>query len=124
MFHVASTNTKANAVTAAGVQHLRAELGSDDSASALGITVRSPSPVLSMCRALVEAGHDPATPLRAYRGDVVALKIRTIGEGAKLTVEDDSRGKPIFRRWRDRAERCGAAPRTSGNCFFRPPVWT
>jgi len=41
----------------------RAELVGDDSCSALGITVRSSSPVLALCRKLVDAGHDPATPL-------------------------------------------------------------
>jgi hypothetical protein len=29
----------------------------------LGITVRSGSPVLALCRKLVEAGRDPAAPL-------------------------------------------------------------
>jgi hypothetical protein len=43
------------------------------------------APVLGLCRALLEAGYDPRRPLRAYRGDTVALKIRSIGEGAAYT---------------------------------------
>jgi hypothetical protein len=49
---------------------------------------------------LIGAGHHPATPLEAWRGTVLALRARTIGEGAALTVEDDSRGTPRFRHWR------------------------
>jgi hypothetical protein len=47
---------------------IRAELVGDDACTALGKTVKSPSPVLALCRKLVDAGHDPATPLEAYRG--------------------------------------------------------
>jgi ribosomal protein L19 len=46
--------------------------------------------VLDLCRALVAAGHDPATPLRAYRGAVLCLMVRSIGEAAKLRAS--SRG--------------------------------
>ena len=44
---------------------VRAEIVRDDRCKAAGITVRSPSPVLAMCRALIGAGHHPATPLEA-----------------------------------------------------------
>src|SRR5262249_30237157 len=54
---------------------VRAWLTGDDTCSALGITVQSTSPVLALCRKLVDAGHDPATPLDVYRADVRALKI-------------------------------------------------
>ena len=47
---------------------IRAELIADDSCSALGMTVRGFAPALALCRLLVEAGHDPATPLEAWRG--------------------------------------------------------
>jgi hypothetical protein len=71
--------------------------------------IRTSVPSPALCRALVEAGHDPATPLHAYRGHTLALKVCSIGEGAKLTVGDNDIGKPVFRRWRDRAESSGAA---------------
>jgi hypothetical protein len=55
------------------------------------------APVLALCRALIEAGHDPNTPLEAYRGATLCLRVRSIGEGAKLTVKETCRdGKPRF----------------------------
>jgi hypothetical protein len=78
--------------------------------TALGITARGPAPVLALCRKLIEAGHDPSAPLHAYRGDMIALRVRSIGEGAGLTVEDNRFGTPVFRRWRDRGAGVGSAP--------------
>jgi hypothetical protein len=63
-----------------------AELSKDEICSALGITVQSSSPVLALCRKLVALGHDPSTPLDAWRGDVLCLRIRSIGEAAGLEV--------------------------------------
>jgi hypothetical protein len=65
--------------------------------------------VFALCRALVTAGHDPNRPLHAYRGDVLCLRVRSIGEGARLTIEDDRHGRPRLRRWRNRPKGCGAA---------------
>jgi hypothetical protein len=59
---------------------------------ARGITVRSSSPVLALCRALVGAGYDPGPPLHVYRGKMLALKVRTIGEGARLRVSGSGTG--------------------------------
>jgi hypothetical protein len=49
-----------------------------------------------MCRKLIAAGHDPATPLEAYRGPILCLRVRSIGEGAKLTVKTMGNGAPGF----------------------------
>jgi hypothetical protein len=57
------------------------------------------APALALCRKLVEAGHDPAPALEAYRGETLCLHIRSIGEAAGLTVEDSRHGTPRFRRW-------------------------
>jgi hypothetical protein len=46
---------------------------------------------------LVGAGHDPTTPLHAYRGDVLCLIVRSIGEAAVLELNGDGTG---FRRRR------------------------
>ena len=89
---------------------IRAELVGSNTCTAAGITVVDHAPVLALCRALVKAGHDPNRPLRAYRGDVFCLRVRSIGEGARLTIEDDRYGRPRLRRWRNRAIGCGAAP--------------
>jgi hypothetical protein len=96
-------------VAAAAIPALRAQLTGNDLCSAPGVTVQSASPVLGLCRKLIEAGHDPATPLHAYRGSMLALKVLSIGEGAKLSVEDNHLGRPTFRRWRDRPGSDGAS---------------
>jgi hypothetical protein len=79
-----------------------AELSGADRCVAEGIGVRSPAPVLALCRALIGAGNDPLRPLVAYRRGVMALAVRSIGEGAQFTVEDDRHGRPRLRRWRRR----------------------
>src|SRR5262249_54231144 len=66
------------------------------------------SPVLDLCPALIKAGHDPKRALHAYRGEVLALAVRSIGEGAQLTIEDGPHGTPRLRRWRNRPGRYGA----------------
>jgi hypothetical protein len=75
---------------------IRAELSGSDTCTALGITAQSPSPVLTLCRQLVEAGHDPATPLDAYRGEALALRVRSIDQAARLRIGTSGSGAPIF----------------------------
>jgi hypothetical protein len=75
---------------------VRAELTGDDTASALGITVKSGSPILALCRKLVEAGHDPNTPLEAFRNGTLALRVKSIGLGAHLKMGSTGSGTPIF----------------------------
>lgn len=63
---------------------IRAELTGSSTASACGLTARSRSPVLALCRQLVEADHDAEMPFEAYRGDVLCLKVHSIGEAQGL----------------------------------------
>jgi hypothetical protein len=76
-------------------------LGSDR-CEANGIVARGHAPVLGLCRALLAAGHHQNRPLLAYRGDTLALVIQSIGEGARLAVEDDRHELcgPIFYQYR------------------------
>jgi len=70
-----------------------AELSSDTYASALNFTVRSPSPVLALCRKLIETGtYGSSIPLDAYRGKTLCLRVRSIGEAARLEID----GRPAF----------------------------
>ncbi len=87
-----------------GKQCIHAELTGWDSASALGITVRGSTPVLALCRKLVETGYAPATPLAAYRGGTLCLIVRSICEAACLEVRPSSTGTPCFYR------RCAMRP--------------
>ncbi|MGA8694135.1 MAG: hypothetical protein WB689_09855 [Xanthobacteraceae bacterium] len=83
-----------------------------DRCEALGITVCDVAPLLSLCRKLVAAGHDPQLPLHAYRGDVLALRVRSIGEAAQLAIAGDGVG---FRRRKE-------PPAASRGDFANPPV--
>jgi hypothetical protein len=83
-----------------------------DRCEALGITVCDVAPLLSLCRKLVAAGHDPQLPLHAYRGDVLALRVRSIGEAAQLAIAGDGVG---FRRRKEPAP-------TSHTHVAEPPV--
>ena len=82
---------------------MRANLADDDTATAAGITVTGASPVLALCHKLLTAGYDPAMPLEVYRGETLALRVRSIGEAAGLRVTADVTGRPIFKREETRA---------------------
>jgi hypothetical protein len=85
-----------------------------------GMVACGHAPVLGLCRALMAAGYDQNRPLHVYRGDTVALMILSIGEGATYAVEDNRRGTPSFRRWRNRSEKSGAA--SPGACDSNRPL--
>jgi hypothetical protein len=83
--------------TLAGGQTIRADLFGDTLAQGCGCVACSSSPVIELCRRLVAAGHDPSTPLEAYRGDTLCLHVRSIGEAAELRVNGHGVGfrKPM-----------------------------
>jgi hypothetical protein len=70
---------------------IHAELTGTDSCSALGITVSAGAPVLALCRKLIKDGYDPSMPLEAWRGSTLCLRVRSIGEAAKLDVDGSTR---------------------------------
>jgi hypothetical protein len=78
---------------------IRAELVGSDQCMVAGYTVQAAAPALGMCRKLAEAGVDLDTPLHAYRCGTLALSIRSIGEGARLTVKERPFG-PVFESWK------------------------
>jgi hypothetical protein len=87
---------------------IRAELSGGRRCSAIGITATGNAPVLALCRRLIEAGHNPAAPLEARRGSTLCLRVRSIGEGARLTVrEGASNGRPRFVRLTGRTDDVG-----------------
>jgi hypothetical protein len=87
---------------------IRAVLIGSDRCEAEGIIAYGYAPLLDLCRALIKAGHDPKRALHAYRGEILALAVRSISEGAQLTIEDGPHGTPRLRRWRNRPGRYGA----------------
>ena len=80
-----------------------ATLTGSDTACAEGISITGASPVLALCRKLIVYGFDPAIPIHVFRGDTLALTVRSIGEGARLEIRGDGVG---FRP----APKMGASP--------------
>jgi hypothetical protein len=58
------------------------------------------SPILALCRKLIEAGHPSSADLEVYRDGTLALRVRSIGEAAGLQVVTTPTGRPVFRRER------------------------
>ena len=79
------------------VKPIRAELVGSNIARAAtaGLTCCSRTPLLDLCGLLLRAGHDPRTPVEVYRGNTLALRVRSIGEAAELQIGGDGIG---FRR--------------------------
>jgi hypothetical protein len=55
---------------------------------------------LNLCRQLLGAGADPDAELHCYRDGMIALRIKSVGAGAKLTVHETASGGPRFATWR------------------------
>lgn len=87
-----------------------AQLSGANQAEARGLVGRGAAPILALCRALVAAGHDPESPLRAFRRGTLAITIRTIAAGAALAVAEDRFGCPRFRAWKALLGGVAAAP--------------
>jgi hypothetical protein len=76
---------------------LRAEILAEDVAVCGTIVATGHAPVLKLCRMVVAAGHDPGLSLEAWRGgDVLCLRVRSIGEAATLEVRPAKSGTPVF----------------------------
>ena len=62
--------------TAIGPTSCRAWIGQTPVPPRFGITARGSAPVLALCRALMKAEIDPATPLEALaQGEILCLRI-------------------------------------------------
>ena len=83
-----------------------AELISDNECRAVGLVAHGAAPVLQLCRLLIEAGYDPSTPLEAFRGMTLALRVKSLAEGARLTVKR-LEGTAKLSQNKDDADRAG-----------------
>lgn len=92
----------------ASTNYVRGELIGADIAIASGIAVNGDAPALKLCRALIEAGINPATRLELYRGEILCLVVRSIAEGAKLTVREDGMRFVAYRQGPSRRPDKGA----------------
>jgi hypothetical protein len=71
---------------------IRAEHLEANTCTGAGITARSTSPVLALCRQLLAAGLDPDQAMEVFRGATLALRIRAIGEAAGLEINSEGTG--------------------------------
>jgi hypothetical protein len=77
---------------------IRAELIGSDTARSCGIIAQCNSPVLKLCRMLVEAGIDPDQPLHCYRHGMLCLIVRAVAEAAALEINSDGTGfRPVHK---------------------------
>ena len=75
---------------------LVAHLSDSRACTGVGITANATTPAIVLCRDLIAAGLDPDAALEVYRAGTLALRIRTLREGARLTVKTAGNGCPIF----------------------------
>jgi hypothetical protein len=66
--------------------------------------------LFTLCEKVIEAGHDPAARLEVFRGTMLCLTVRTLGEGARLEALGAG-----FRRRRPGKGPAGAADEVGGN---------
>jgi hypothetical protein len=88
---------------------IRARL-SDNTCSAAGVTASGRTPVLALCRELLAAGLGPDSAVEVFRAGTLALRVRSLVEGAALTV-DESNGT-VFSPWKP-FPRSAVEPRTA-----------
>jgi hypothetical protein len=88
---------RSSSPTSTNTQVIRAELTGSSRCTTDGIVAISSSPVLQLCRKLLSAGVDPAAPLHAYRGSVLALIVQSIGEAANLDINSKGTGFVRYR---------------------------
>ena len=89
---------------------ITAALIGDDTAQAGDIVCRGRSPVFALCRALLAAGAHPESRLECYRGTTLALVVKAIGRGAKLTIKESDHGGLRIARWEPFPSDLASAP--------------
>jgi hypothetical protein len=89
---------------------LHAELTGDNTCTGSGITATGNAPVLALCRQLLAAGLDPDQAMEVYRGAVLAVRVRSIGEASGLEI--NSHGTAFVAR----RERRTAPPIAQNDC--------
>jgi hypothetical protein len=91
----------------ANVQEVRCDLVGSDKAIAGDIMA---SGAFDLCRRLLAAGANPAAELVCYRNGTLALRIKSIGAGARLTVRETATDGPRLVTWKPFPHRAVTAP--------------
>jgi hypothetical protein len=89
--------------------------GQVTAASTDGHSFFTTTPLLDGARYWLKNGAHPDTSIvTVWSSGSSHWSVRsTIGQAAKLTVEPNTLGKPVFRLYRDRRETGGASPQSS-----------
>jgi hypothetical protein len=90
-------NVRAESSFDGATRVISAQLVNSDTAVAGNVAGFGSCPVFDLCRKLIARGFDPALPLIAYRNGTLALRIRSIGQAAQLSVRPDGVGFMAFR---------------------------
>jgi hypothetical protein len=85
---------------------IRCELTGSSTVQAGDLTA---STATDLCRLLLAAGTAPDAPLECFRNGTLALRVKSIQAGARLTVRE-SDGPPRFVRWKPFPARAVMAP--------------
>ena len=99
-----------------------ARLTNDDVAQAGDIVARSRTPVFALCRALLAAGANPNSRLECFRGSVLALTVKSVGIGAKLTIRETVTDGPRVVRWKPLQDRDVFVPVRQNDDPAPPPL--
>ena len=99
-----------------------AQLIGHDRAQAGDIVARGRSPVFTLCRTLVAAGADPNSRLECFRGSVLALTVKSVGIGPKLTIRETVTNGPRVVRWKPLQDRDVFAPVRQNDDPAPPPL--
>jgi hypothetical protein len=79
-------------LTQTSQEPLQAELCRSDTCSSAGLVGRGAAPILSLCREMIAAGMSPDNALEVFRGSVLAVRVRSIGEAAVLEINSKGTG--------------------------------
>jgi hypothetical protein len=99
-----------------------ATLIGNDTAQAGDIVSRGRSPVFALCRALLAAAANPDSKLECFRGSVLALTVKSVGIGAKLTIRETVTDGPRVVRWKPLQDRDVFAPVRQNDDPAPPPL--
>jgi hypothetical protein len=97
----------------AAAEPIEAELVGSRTCVAGSVKATGNAPALALCRELLAQGVDPDSALHVYRAGVLALRIKSVREGASLTVEDDEYGTPRLRKIRGESRGAASPMRNS-----------
>jgi hypothetical protein len=78
---------------------ITAQLIGSHRCESLGIVATGHAPVLNLCRSLLAAGLNPDQALHVYRNGTLALRVKSLRTGARLTVKEPDRGRAHFSKW-------------------------